>query len=432
MRMSSLRLVLYSSIVPAILLLSISNDQLPQDFKGWLAAIEAMGQGQNPYQATRFLNWPPFWMMALRVLSALSTATSLPLMGLFQASMFFTGLLVVLAVRELSLAITNSRSVSERVALWGMGANPVWWLIVLFSGNFDVIVSLWQVLAVAALVTYVRQGRTADWLCAAMWIGLGIFTKTISFVLIPFLLIGVRSVAPRHVAVALWLVLAPAALSLGTVMAIDSASINEKVINYHSVSGWFGMTGWLSLLVSPSFAARTYPGIFFLLLLSVSMVLARVMPLLGSQLVEPEAGGLEARRASSSKEIGELLVYGAAFMFLLLPALGSGFGTHYLLWSWPLLAVAVGLGSRVGRLFFLLFLVVAGLTIVGMYFCNPAFGPLQLRFGAASFVAAWPGGSSGQAFETHASTPLFIVLLALLAWLGIMTTRGVQRLLARH
>ena len=56
--MKTSRFLCYSCIVPLLLLLAISNHELPQDFKGWLAVIQAMDEGKNPYQATTFLNWP--------------------------------------------------------------------------------------------------------------------------------------------------------------------------------------------------------------------------------------------------------------------------------------------------------------------------------------------------------------------------------------
>ena len=415
---SILSLVLCSCAVPMLMLAVLDNHALPRDFRGWLAVISAMDAGENPYQATPFLNWPPYWMIALRVLSWVSASLSCPLMALFQLLMFVTGLAVVVASFKLTCLVARDAATARKTVLWGLGANPLWWLLVLYSGNFDVFLALWHVLAITSLVAFVKRGRFSDWLSAAMWIGIGIFTKTVSFVLLPLLLLGKRSLDARRTAMAAWMLIAPTLLPLAVLMSFDPMAINQKVVNYHSVSGWFGMTGWLAMLVSPTFAERIYPGLFLLILMAVSMHLARRMALLSRRSFKPRRSGASSLATLERDHLAALVIRSAALVLLLLPTLGSGFGTHYLLWSWPLLVVVAGTGQPGDRAVFLLLVGVATTTVGYAYISNPAFGPVGFRFMEGAEPTIWLRTGSGKQFETLISTPLFLALLLMLGRLG--------------
>jgi len=163
-------------------------DALSADTQSWITIANLLEKGWNPYRATSLLNWPPFWMQGIFVMGQLSAFTGVPFEAVLHLVLVgFETLLALLLYRMLSSRLGHRQALT----LVGVGIcfNPACILLTIQHGNFDVFVALWVLLFIQALLRYHTDanGRDETWLAAAFFLGLGILTKTVPFMLLPLL-----------------------------------------------------------------------------------------------------------------------------------------------------------------------------------------------------------------------------------------------------
>ena len=220
------------------------------DVDHWQLVAAVLADGGNPYRDTILLNWPPIWMQLIFALDKTASLLGVPFFRVLQVFLIVVeSLLIVglsLVIRQVAPGV-NAR----KILIWGVALNPVAILLVVQHGNFDTLVALWLVLFAASLLRYGRRGEAVDWLAACLFLGLGVVTKTVPFVLAPLLADGFRRSPALVRFIGCSLLLGPVVLGMSIVYVLSPAEVTANVLAYRSFSGWFGVTGLLSLAGYP-------------------------------------------------------------------------------------------------------------------------------------------------------------------------------------
>lgn len=288
------------------------------DAQNWKNVMDTLKAGVNPYQPAAAINfnWPPFWLQILFVLSKISDLLSISLFRVIQIFLVVTeSVVIVLLVKLIREVVPQARL--RALVILGIALNPAAILLICQHCNFDIIVALWVVLFLLNLLKYDRTGDAADWLAACLFLGLGILTKTVPFILTPLLAGGFKRVTGLAKFLGLMLLFGPATLGMSVVYVLSPANVTAHVINYRSIGGDFGISGLLHLAGVDQFTSL-YNLLFDLVLLA---------GMLG-------AGVLFWRRRCLGNRETVLL---AALFLAFVPALGPGYAPQYLYWYLPLL-----------------------------------------------------------------------------------------------
>ena len=369
-------------------------DSYSVDLAAWAHVGNLMAQRQNPYLASpKFLLWPPVWVQILFVLERVSRFLGV---SLFRTVPIFliaveTVLMIVLLrlLRELGYPQPKART----LVLVGIALNPVCIILVCQHGNFDVLVALCILLGVGWLIRFQSSGASEDWLLACAALGAGVALKTAPVLLLPLLLAGVRRLSWRARFLGAGLAIGPTAYGLGVMYVLRAGSVGG-ILNYRSVSGWFGATGWLHRIGRSEWDAAY--GHLSTLAFAVAGLLIAFLAYRG-------------RLAAPAR-----MVASAALLLAAVPGLGPGYGAQYFYWFWPLLLVTFALGPpRMRRL-----VAVFGAVAVPTYLVEYAFAPFLGAFLAMRFPATrglvFGADTPDFGMFTLVRTPLWLCYLALL------------------
>ena len=286
------------------------------DTFSWEKIADSLGRGENPYQTTPFLNWPPFWMQIIFVLSKMSAAYGIPFFRVLQIFLIAVEAgVVVLLIRMIRAVVPDARIVG--LVILGMALNPAAILMTCQHCNFDIVVGFWVLLFVLSLLRYNRSNDSADWLCACLFLGLGILTKTVPLLLFPMLAGGFRRAAANVRLLGVTLVFGPVALGISILYVLSPVDIATKVIAYRSIPGFFGITGLIKMAGLDGINGF-YHALFYLALIASLAFTAILFWRLRS--------------------IGDraTVLYAALFLTCI-PVFGPGYATEYLDWFLPLL-----------------------------------------------------------------------------------------------
>jgi hypothetical protein len=367
------------------------------DLGAWLEAGWRMGEGKNPYLATRFFVWPPFWVQILYVLQRISAVTGIKHEFVIVAFLVAVECAVIVALLMLLRDAGVARRPARALALFGIALNPVCILLVCQHGNFDVLVALLVLLAVAALLRNGRSGDAVDWVCACLWLGLAIALKSAPALLLPLLLAGARRLPLRTRALGATLAVGPAAYGIGALHVLRAGDVGI-ILRYRSIPGWFGATGWFHRLGHDEWM--------------LPYAWAAQLAILGAGV----ALGVLAWRARLDEPRG--LVAGAALLLAAVPGIGPGYGPQYFYWFWPLVLVAFALGGAWMRRAVAVFGAIAAATYLFEYAVVGFLGAfLGARFPRTvdAFFGVPP--AAVRVF-TLVGTPLWIAYLLLIAALA--------------
>jgi hypothetical protein len=362
------------------------------DVDHWQLVAAVLADGGNPYRDTILLNWPPIWMQLIFALDKTASLLGLPFFRVLQVFLIVVeSLLIVglsLVIRQVAPGVD-----ARKILLWGVALNPVAILLVVQHGNFDTLVALWLVLFAASLLRYGRTGEAADWLAACLFLGLGVVTKTVPFVLAPLLADGFRRSPALVRFIGCSLLLGPVVLGMSIVYVLSPAEVTANVLAYRSFSGWFGVTGLLSL--------AGYPGLLpvWSAVFSVLTVFALAFATLGIWRRRPDAG--------------ETLLLGG-LLLAAVPALGPGYAPQYFSWLLAFLPATFAAFPGRWRLVLSGFAAVASITFVVEYALFPSHGMFLTRLSPSEPFVTWSQTLSSQAGQTLVRLPLFLAFLALL------------------
>jgi hypothetical protein len=361
----------------------------------WTAVARRLGESQNPYNATDYLNWPPLWMQLIYVLHRVAESSGLPW---FRTVQLFTAALDVVGLTIALMSFVDAER-GNRALLYAWALNPSAVLIACQHCNIDGLVAIWCVLAVASLMQFGRSRSAIDWLFACLFVGLGILTKTVPLVLVPLLAGGARVLDTKTRSLGSVLIVGPAALGISIIYVLGPEHISAKVLGYRSAAGWYGISGLLHWLG----AQRLVP--------QYARIFQGVLALAASWLATLAWRGRLAR--------AELIV-AAGYLLLIVPTLGPGYGPQYVAWSLPFLALTLPLVTGASRAVLVAQLMITAGTLIIEYGLFPSHGALWLQLSSSTRLAAWSAAGSSEAGQTAIRIPLFVISLV---WLGICTQR---------
>ena len=384
-------------------------DAYSVDLAAWAHVGSLMAQRQNPYLTSpRFLLWPPVWVQIVFVLERISRSLGV---SLFRTVPIFliaveTVLMIVL-LRLLHELARYPKPRARTLVLVGIALNPVCIILVCQHGNFDVLVALCLLLGVGWLIRFQSSGAPEEWLLACAALGAGVALKTAPVLLLPLLLAGVRGLPWRTRVFGLGLALGPAAYGLGAVHVLRAGNVRD-ILNYRSIPGWFGATGWLHRIGRDGWIIP-YAWLAALAVAVAGLLIAFL--------------AYSGRLAASSR-----LVASAALLLTAVPGVGAGYGPQYFYWFWrfpPRRLCARRAGPRCG-----------GSSpsserspprpISSEYAFVPFLGAfLAMRFPATRGLLFGSGPADVRMF-TLVGTPLWLCYLAVL-WALVREIRGAPK-----
>jgi hypothetical protein len=384
----------------------LPNGSWSSDLYTWRSIAQLLSQGVNPYDATNALNWPPLWMQTIFVLDHVSRSTHLSIIRVIQLFLISLEALVTIATYLLLSRHWHVRR-AWLLVLAGLVLNPVAMILTVVHGNFDVIAGLAVVMFLWAITSWVRNRRPEDWLFACLFVGLGVLAKTTPLVLAPLLLVGWGSLNWRLGAVGAALVAGPAGLGLSVIYTLGPHQVVTNVVRYHSLAGFFGITGLVNALHWPvssligyaSDSLTVYTVAFLGLLACIAGVVLWTM----------------ARPPSVPEE---RLVLVTAGLLVLVPVLGPGFSPQYA-WWWiaPLVIVFALYPGPLRPTIIVLYVVAAATYIIDYGLVGPLGHFLLLLPHPAALDTAGPLIATPQG-ETYLRLPLFVVYVTALVVMG--------------
>jgi hypothetical protein len=311
-------LALIALIISRVLFIYLMPATYSKDLCAWLTVIEILHHGGNPYQEARVLNYPPFWLQVLFLIGRVSEWLGISVTLLIQSLLVFVEGVIIIFTYLLMLRL-NVKSKHIATTLLILAVNPISILLNCQHCNFDVFVGLWILLFTLSLISFYDNKSPVSWLLACFLLGIGIFTKTIPFVLVPILFIGIQGQKKSITLFGLVLMIFPVFIGIGIIYSLAPAGVSANVLGYRSMSGWYGISGILNLIHQiewiDSYAAFS-PFLIILFLIFVTYRVRKLEKLSPDQLI---------------MLILTLLVF--------LPTFGPGYSPPYILWYLPLMSI---------------------------------------------------------------------------------------------
>jgi hypothetical protein len=384
--------ILVGSVVRLLFIFLTPADVYSADMSAWQVVVAVLQRGYNPYQLTKFLSWPPFWMQVLFGLGRTATALHI---SLFQAVRAFLLVCEALAVLLTALLLTRATpsSTHRMLLIIGFALNPIAIFLDCQHCNFDILAADFVLLFIILQMSFQENGRATDWLASCLCLGFGILTKTVPLVLAPLLLVGLRTMTLRERLLGLCLLVGPAALALSVLYALAPSAVESNILAYRSFPGWFGITGLLDVANLHPIAewyTRASSWLFAASLGLVSVTLWR-----------------RARLQPS-----ELVLY-AALLMMSVVIFGPGYGSQYIFWYLPLLVASWAFWPGSWRVALLGLAVVGTFTYIEEYGLLQSHGMLFIRMGLGGSWLQRSKDLGTPGVQSLVRLPLFIAYLAL-------------------
>lgn len=394
-------LALTAAAVRLIFLLLLPADVTSVDLHSWQIVAGELRAGRNPYHTTPFLNWPPLWMQIIAAIDNASQVLRVPFTTLLRLFLIAVDVTGVAAAHRLAVSIEAKHARS--MILFGLALNPISILLVCQHANFDSIVALAVLLAVGAILRFVRSGNPVDWLYAALAAGIGILAKTIPIILIPLLCVRLKTLDDRTRLLGALLLLGPVTLGLSIVFALAPDDILQKVIQYRSFGGAFGVSGILAATVNPLVGR--------LVRIALLLALAAIV------------GAATLRTARRELHDSRSLILLAAFLLISIILFGPGYGPQYIAWFLPLLVLTATSFDTAWRRILMMWGLIAILTYLAEYLLLRSHGALLLNL-LPRHNFAWTAVLATPKGTTLLRLPLFVAYCALWIKAGALIRRS--------
>ncbi len=382
------------------------------DAFSWETQAELLKEGVNPYHANTLFNWPPFWMQSVFVISKVAGFLNVPFFRVLQVCLVLFESAVIVQVVRLIQMMAPAANV-RWIVIMGIALNPIAILLICQHCNFDIIMALWLLLAATSLLRYNLSNDQVDWLCACLFLGLGILTKTVPLILIPLLAGGFQKATTAGRLLGAALVLGPTALGISIIFVLAPADVLRNVLGYRAENFYFGFPGLLHCLGAENSVAFVCTAFY--------MLGIGTMALTWRHLWEKHSFGNR-----------ETILY-IALILMAIPVLGPGFGGQYFYWFIPFLVISYACFAGPWRALLIGFGLISAITFIIEYGLNPAYGynfvylAAHAKTGAdiynASqdpnnhlliYAAHWAGWMDSETHQTMERLPLFIGMLTII------------------
>lgn len=325
-----------------------------KDMYAWVEVIAILKRGGNPYREASLLNYPPFWLQILFGIGKIADATGIAATRLVQSVLIFGEAIVMI----LTYALSQFLSLDKRKTIWvlmlALVLNPITILLNCQHGNFDVFVGFWILLFAFCLLQFYQSKSSIHWLMACLALGLGILTKTIPFILIPLLLVGIQGQRKSISLFGAILLFLPITLGISIIYVLAPEGVAANVLGYRSMAGWYGVSGILNLL-------GLYPWIDAYSAFSPFVILSFMLWV---------AYSCWRMKTFSAPQLLTLLLS----MLVFLPTFGPGYSPPYILWFLPLMVLYFCWTTKWVLKGMVLGLIVLSLTYVVEYACFDSHG----------------------------------------------------------
>jgi hypothetical protein len=381
-------------LVRLLTLAILPYEAMSLDLLAWVRIAKILLPSGNPSHDLWSMNWPPLWMLLDYTLSIIAGVLQTPLIRVVRHFLIASELaLIVVLYRILSAWFPKKNAASW--LMWGIALNPVSVLLICQHGNHDVLIVLWSSLALLALLRFQKSHDVTWWLWGALFLGLGVMTKTIPVLLSPLLLIGTRSFSWREYGLGLALLAGPSVVGLAVLNVVGVDGVVTHVLTYRSFElGFFGFPSLLRMLHAEAWLGL-YSQLFMVGTLAAVIFVSSYLRSLDV---------LEPRR----------MITGAALAFCWIPTLGSSVAFQYLYWPLPFLAASYGLWDRPWRILLWTGWVVSSVTYFVEYALHKNYGAFLLYAHPTPPVIAWSQRFSTLGnFSLAFRLPLFFILLAI-------------------
>ncbi|HEY1787713.1 MAG TPA: hypothetical protein VGJ73_06130 [Verrucomicrobiae bacterium] len=384
------------------------------DAYAWEHQADLLKSGINPYQANHLFNWPPLWLQFVFLISKVAGFLNVSFFRVLQFCLILIESAVIIQVMRLIQRIAPAAN-ARAIVIIGIAVNPVAILLVCQHCNFDVLMVFWVLLAAASLLRYNASGDLNDWLCACLFLGLGILTKTVPLALIPLLAGGFRKVSAFGRLLGVAFVLGPATLGMSIIYALAPSEVLHNVLEYRANGIYFGFPGFLHSMGMDHFTG-CFNVAFYILGIGVMMLTWHY---------------LWKHHSLGNRET---ILY-IALALLAVPELGPGFFSQYYYWFLPFLVISYACGDSVWRKILIGFAIISALTFIleygfiGTYGYNflyiltqaPTANDLYHIWNTSptpTFLAAthWVNWMGSPVNETIERLPLFVAMLTILAF----------------
>ena len=323
------------------------------DAYSWEHQADLLKSGINPYQANTLFNWPPLWMQLVFLISKTADLLNVPFFRVLQLFLILVESAVIVQMMRLMQTIAPQAKV-RAIAMLGIALNPVAIFLVCQHCNFDVLMALWVLLAAAGLLRYNTSNDLMDWLCACLFLGLGILTKTVPLALTPLLAGGFRKATASGRLLGTALILGPVTLGMSVIFVLAPSEVLHNVLEYRARGIYFGFPGFLHAMGMNNFAAW-FDYAFYVLGIGIMV--------------------LTWRHLWKYDSLGdrETILY-IALVFLAVPGLGPGFGGQYYYWFLPFFVISYVTYGGLWRKLLIGFAVVSAITFIIDYGLDRAYG----------------------------------------------------------
>ena len=368
------------------------------DAIAWQTVADQLRDGINPYQASVFISWPPLWMQIIFAISRIAGFLHVPFFRVLQIVLMLIESAVIAQVFRLIKMIAPAAN-ARAIVLVGLALNPVAILLTCQHCNFDVIMVLWVLLAAKSLVRFHESHNLIDWLCACLFLGLGILTKTVPLALVPLLAGGFRKATAECRLLGAALVLGPAALGMSVIYVLTPSAVFNHVLEYRAKGDSFGFPGFLHLLGIDNFT-NFYDRGFYVLGVGIM--------------------ALTWRNIWSMLSLGdrETILY-IALVLLAIPVLGPGFAGQYCYWFLPFMVTSYACYPGLWQKLLVGLAFITAITFIIEYGLNSAYGS---NFSFIFFlphtrtIGNWETWMDLPSHDTIERIPLFIGFLTVLAF----------------
>jgi hypothetical protein len=394
------------------------------DSFSWEHQALLLKNGINPYQADIRFNWPPFWMQCVFIISKIADGLDVSFFRTLQVFLILSETAVIAVTVRLIQMLAPAANVRALVII-GIALNPAAVFLVCQHCNFDVIMTLWVLLAITCLMRYNASDNVTDWLGACLFLGLGILTKTMPLALVPLLAGGFRQATVSGKFLGAALVLGPVTLGMSIIYVLSPAPVTHNVLGYRSAGFPAGFEAYLFLMVCGEFVKYVRLA-FYLLGLGVMVLTWH---------------HLWTRHSLGNRE----LVLYTALVLMLVSSEGTGFGAQYFYWYLPFLVITYACYPGLWRKLLIGFGIVSAITFIINYGLIPPFGCSLLFFFSRAqqradlysaitnshdalvmLLAKWSGLFSSLDVMTLDSIPLFIGGMVLLIFGGRILLNSVE------
>jgi hypothetical protein len=397
-RLQSLLLFCLASFVIRGLYIFLLPKCFSFDMNSWIQVGDLLLAGQNPYQATECLNWPPMWMQLIYLFEQISRTLHVPFYDVVRVFLILVETLVA-ALLYVAIVRFAREERARRLLILGIALNPISILQVCQHGNFDMLVGFWILLAVYMLLRFQEQHEPQFWLAACFALGLGAATKTIPLCLAPLLLLSARKLKTLEQFLGLAFLLVPVILGLSIIYVLCPGDIHKKVFEYRSTGGTFGFSGLFNYLGLPRLTARwsrVFEITYGLGWMSTGLWL------FFKDTLKPQA-----------------LVSLALVLLIAISALGPGYGMQYICWFLPLLLLQYELSDRPVRIFLLgFYLVTAVVYLIDYAFNSYAYGAFVLVFSQNQSLVDFGARIATKTGEFLLCLPLWLIYLIFVGYFG--------------